>query len=627
MSSIPQVDLIPRETLFGNPEKAQVRLSPDGRRIAYLGPSEYGVLNVWIRSVDEKDDEMVTSDTERGIRSYAWAYDDRHILYIQDTKGDENWHLYATDVATKETRNLTPFEGVRAQNIVTDREVPGAVYVGLNKRDPRVFDMFRLDLDSGRLESATENPGDVQAWMTDHEFRIRAAYAVDPDSGDSVVRIRDGEDQWRELIRAPFTENLGPVGFTEDGVNLYIKTSLGSDTTKLAEIDVASGEETRVIAHRETVDAGGVMQNPIDHRLEAVSFTYHRRDWQILDDRITQDFDVLAREREGDFAVGSRNRADDAWIVAYQSDIEPTAYYIYDRASKALTFLWYDNPTLGDYVLASMEPLEITARDGRSLVSYLTTPPNVTADNLPLVLYVHGGPWGRDTWGFDATAQWPANRGYAVLQVSFRASVGFGKEFLNAGNGQWGRAMQDDLTDAARWAVEAGIADPDRVAIFGGSYGGYAVLAGLTFTPELYRCGVDIVGPSNPRTLLATIPPYWAPMKRRLLLRIGDVEDDEEFNRSVSPLFHVEKIRAPLIIAQGANDPRVKISESDQVVSAMREKDLPVTYVVYSDEGHGFARPQNRLDFFARSEQFLATHLGGRSEPIGTTTSETAELR
>jgi len=371
-----------------------------------------------------------------------------------------------------------------------------------------------------------------------------------------------------------------------------------------------------------------VMVHPDTRAVQAVGFNYARNEWTVLDPAIEKDFKALAALHRGDFGVVSRTRADDRWIVAYTVDNGPVAWYAWDRAKQQGELLFVNQPELERYTLATMEVVVIKARDGMDLVSYLTLPVGVEHRNLPLVLNVHGGPWARDGWGYRPEAQWLANRGYAVLQVNFRGSTGFGKRFLNAGNLEWGvGAMQHDLTDAVAWAVGKGIADPKRVCIYGGSYGGYATLAGLTFTPELYACGVDIVGPSNVRTLLAAIPPYWAPMRATFRLRVGDVENDEDLNRRISPFFHAGNVRAPLIIAQGANDPRVNIKESDQMVEAMRARELPVTYVVYPDEGHGFARPENRLDFYGRVDEFLAKHLQGRAEPWREVAGATAELR
>ncbi len=533
------------------------------------------------------------------------------------------------NLETLETRDLTPFPGVKAAHIISDRHFPDEIYVGLNKRDPQVFDLYRLNIVTGELSLDTENPGDVEGWVADRDFVIRAAVASNLETADTILRIRENKNApWRDFMVVPFGEDGSVVDFTENNRTLLLETSVGSNTTRLIEYDPFENKEIRLIAQHPKADVGGIMLHPETNAVQAVRFTYLREEWQVFDPTVKADLDVLEPLREGDLFIVGRDRADKKWIIGYELDEAPYSFYLYDRETKKAKFLFTHQPELEKYTLAPMKPLIIKARDGLELPSYLTLPVGVEPKDLPLILYVHGGPWARDDWGYNAAAQWFANRGYAVLQVNYRGSTGFGKDFVNAGNGQWGvGAMQHDLTDAVQWAIKEGIADPKRVAIFGGSYGGYAVLAGLTFTPELYACGVDIVGPSNIQTLMATIPPYWKPFKMQMLRRIGDVENDAEFNKKISPLFHVEKIRAPLMIGQGQNDPRVKVSESDQIVAAMRAKNIPVTYILYPDEGHGFARPENRMDFFARAEQFLAQCLGGRAEPYpekipGTTAQE-----
>jgi dipeptidyl aminopeptidase/acylaminoacyl peptidase len=572
---------------------------------------------------------MVTADDYRGIRIHFWSQAGDRVFYMQDVGGDENWHVYAVDLKTSVVRDLTPFKGIRAQQIMLDRKHPNEMLVGLNLRDRSLFDIYRLDLTTGGLVLDTENPGDVLGWATDPDFRVRVAVAMNPQDGSQVLRVRDTDKaEWRDLITWPHNEQGGPVDFTADGKAIYVTTSLGSDTTRLAKVDLATGKELETLASDPRCDVGGVMMHPDNHTIEAVNFNYLKQEWKVMDKAVAKDFKVLAQVQEGQFQVSSRDNADDSWIVAYVTDTGPVTWYAYDRKTAKATFLFDHRPELRDYTLAEMTPVIIKARDGRELVSYLTLPVGSDGKNLPLVLNVHGGPWARDNWGLDMEAQWLANRGYAVLQVNFRGSTGFGKSFLHAGDGQWGVGdMQHDLTDAVQWAIGEGIADPMRVAIYGGSYGGYATLAGLAFTPDLYRCGVDIVGPSNIKTLLEAIPPYWAPMKKMFELRVGDVENDDEVNEKISPLFHVDKVKAPLLIAQGANDPRVNIRESNQMVAAMRASELEVGYIVYPDEGHGFARPENRLDFYGRSEEFLARHMGGRLEETTEIEGSTAEVR
>lgn len=606
------VPLIPRRILFGNPEKASPRLSPDGKMLAYLAPDE-GVLNVWVRTLGAADDRAITHDRLRGIRSYFWQPDSAHILYVQDVGGNENFHLYQTDVATRETKNLTPFEGVRAQIVAVDPLLPDAMLVSLNRRNAELFDVYRLSFATGEMELDTENPGDVGGWTADNEMRVRAAEAMLP-GGWQEIRIRtDTSSPWRSFQRWGPEDALGGVaGFSSDDRALRLISSVDANTARLLEVDMASGE-SRVIAEDPQYDVSGAMEHPRSHELQAVSFVRAKTEWQILDNSIKPDFEALARVHDSEFQVVSRDVDDRVWIVAYVSDDVSPAYYVYRRDTRTAEFLFAQYPALADYSLAQMQPIEITARDGLVMHGYLTMPVGV-AEKSPMVLLVHGGPWVRDTWGYNPLVQMLANRGYGVLQVNYRGSTGYGKSHLNAGDREWGAKMHDDLLDAKRWAIERGYADPERFAIMGGSYGGYAVLAGLAFTPDEFTCGVDIVGPSNLMTLLRTIPPYWAPMRAMFDKRVGNVDTEEEFLQSRSPLFQADRIKAPLLIGQGANDPRVKKQESDQIVKAMRDHGRPVEYIVFADEGHGFARPENSMRFWAATEDFLAKYLGGRAE-------------
>mgnify|MGYP006282789283 CR=1 FL=1 len=621
--------IIPRELLLGNPRVADLQISPDGEYLSWLAPSEHDVLNVWIAPRESPEDaRQITTDDYRGIRMYLWSYDGSHLLYVQDKGGDENFHLYSVHRAGGQETDLTPFEGVRVGSLTTHPDHPDTVLVGLNKRDPSLFDLHRLSLSTGTLELAAENPGDVADWKVDRDLRVRLHSGQEPNTGDTIIRYRSTEqDEWSEILRAPINENLSTAGFAEDGRNILVMTSVGSDTEQLVLFDPERGEAVETIFGHERADIGSLQRDKSTGRLEAVAVEYERVEWFFFDKAMEQHFAQLRAKLSGDVHIASRDLSHRYWIVSETRDSKPAQYHIYDTDTHEVRFLFSRQPALAEYECSPMKPVHITARDGLDLISYLTLPVGEQSGPLPMVLYVHGGPWARDSWGFDPMAQLLANRGYAVLQVNFRASVGFGKAFLNAGDRQWGKKMQDDLSDAVQWAVDEGIADPQRVAIMGGSYGGYATLAGLTFTPDLYACGVDIVGPSQLKTLLQTIPPYWKVMKQQLIVRMGDVENDEDFNRERSPLFHADRIRVPLLIGQGQNDPRVKVTESDQIVEAMRQKDLPVTYVVFPDEGHGFARPENRLDFYGRVEEFLAEHLGGRAEAHKAIEGSTAELR
>ncbi|MFH0980384.1 MAG: S9 family peptidase [Planctomycetota bacterium] len=607
--------LIPRAVLFGNPDKANPQVSPDGTRLAYIAPDE-GVLNVWVRTLGKNDDRVVTQDRKRGIRFFFWAYNNAQILYTQDKGGDENWHVYAVDLKTNEERDLTPLEGVRAEVLAVDPKFPSEILVGINNRNPELHDVYRVKLADGTRTLEAENTEGFTGWVPDHDFKVRAAVKSDAQGG-SLLMARDNPDSaWRTVVSWGIEDSLtsDPLGFTPDGRGLYVLSSKGNNTGQLRELDLATGKE-KVLASDDQADVADVFAHPVKHTIQAVSFNTERVHWKVLDPAIEADFAAIAKIRDGDFEVINRDQGDQTWLVSFSTDDGPIYYYAFDRKTKNGTLLFSNRKALEDLALAKMEPVSFKARDGLTLHGYLTTPPGIEPKNLPMVLLVHGGPWARDEWGFSPYVQWAANRGYAVLQVNFRGSTGYGKEFVNAANREWGGKMQNDLVDAVQWAVARGTADPKRVAIFGGSYGGYATLVGMTFTPDLFRCGVDIVGPSNLITFMNTIPPYWKPWESTWWVRIGHPEKDAEFLKSRSPLFKIDQIKNPLLIAQGANDPRVKASESRQMVEALKKAGRTVEYVEYPDEGHGFARPENRMDFFAKAEKFLADHLGGRYEP------------
>ncbi len=608
--------LIPRETLFGNPDRTRPQLSPDGKYLAYVAPDEKNVLQVWLRTVGEDDDQQLTADQKRGIRLYVWTYNPNQLIYLQDSDGDENFHLYLVNVQSKLVRDLTPFQGVKAQPIDLDPEFPDQVLVGMNLNDRQKFDVYRINLNNGAVEFDTDNPGNIVSWVADAQFQIRAAIAATPDGGSDLL-FRQTPDQSFELLRHWGPDDEGSaVTFAEDGKTLYITGSHDANAQRLIALDLASRQET-IMAADQQYDIGGVVIHPTQRRIQAVSFYKDKVEWQILDESIADDFNAIAQIRDGEFAITSRTLADDTWLVGYATDDGPVYYYVYNRDAKTHSLLFSNQPELETLQLASMQPISYQARDGLTIHGYLTTPVGVEAKNLPTVLLVHGGPWARDTWGYSPTVQWLANRGYAVLQVNFRGSTGYGKAFLNAGNREWAAKMHDDLIDAVNWIVDQGIADRNKVAIMGGSYGGYATLVGLAFTPEVFAAGVDIVGPSNLVTLMQSIPPYWAPMKAMFAHRLGDLDTEEEFLKARSPLFFIDRIQKPLLIGQGANDPRVKQAESEQIVEAMQKANKPVEYALYTDEGHGFARPENRLHFFAIAEEFLSKYLEGRFEPIG----------
>jgi dipeptidyl aminopeptidase/acylaminoacyl peptidase len=611
-------ELIPRRVLFGNPERISPRISPDGTLLAWIAPHE-GVLNVWVApagadGVDWAQARVITDDTDRGIRMFTWAHDGRHVLYLRDTGGDENWRLHDVDLETMRRRDLTPFDEVATQIIAAEKKFPTEILVGLNRDNPQLHDVYRLDLVSGELVKEVENPGFI-GWIADAQLVIRAGIAPQPDGG-AVVMVRDSaEEEWRQLLAIDAEDALttGPLAFSEDGRSLLAESSVGADTARLVRIDLASGD-AEVLAEDPEADVTGVRLHPDTREPQIVTFLKDRSEYQVLDPSVAPDLAAIRALHPGDPSLVGADDADATWLVGFTNDAGAVPYFSYDRETRSGRFLFEHQPELSRYELAPMEPFSFTSRDGLTIHGYATFPPEAERTGLPMVLNVHGGPWARDAWGYDPEAQWLANRGYLCVQVNFRGSTGYGKAFVNAGDREWGGRMQDDLVDAVAFAVGQGWADPARVAIYGGSYGGYAALAGATFTPDLFRCAVDIVGPSNLKTLIETIPPYWAPMVAQFHRRVGDPAVDAEFLWSRSPLSRVSSIRIPLLIAQGANDPRVKQAESEQIVAALRAAGIDHEYLLFPDEGHGFAKPENRLRFYAAAERFLARHLGGRAE-------------
>ncbi|TVQ45189.1 MAG: S9 family peptidase [Gloeocapsa sp. DLM2.Bin57] len=606
--------LIKREILFGNPQRTSPRLSRDGKYLTYIAPDSDNVLQVWLQILGQETAEQLTQDKKRGIRFYFWTYQPEQLIYLQDADGDENFHLYAVNVISKQVRDLTPFQGVKAQIIDLDPEFPDEILVGLNLEQPETFDAYRVNLKNGAVELDSKNPGNIVSWTSDGEFKIRAAIAATSDGGSDLLYRETRETEWEILRHWGPEDQGGIVSFSQDNQSLYLEASHDANTQRLIALDLKTKAET-IIASDEQYDVSSVMMPPRERRIQAVSFYKDKEEWQIFDESIAADFAILGKVGQGEFDIISRDLVDENWLVAYVADDGPVYYYLYNRPSRQTTLLFSNQPQLEGLPLVSMQPISMTARDGLTIHGYLSLPKGQQAP-YPTVLYVHGGPWARDTWGYNPAVQWLANRGYAVLQVNFRGSTGYGKAFLNAANREWGAAMHNDLIDSVDWAIKQGISQPDKIAIMGGSYGGYATLVGLTFTPDVFACGVDIVGPSNLITLMQSIPPYWAPLMAMFQHRVGNLETEKEFLESRSPLFFVDRITKPLLIGQGANDPRVKQAESEQIVAAMRQANKPVEYVLYTDEGHGFARPENRLHFYAVAESFLAKYLGGRYEPM-----------
>ena len=607
--------LIPRQTLFGNPSRTNPQLSRDGKYIAYIAPDDKNILQVWLRTIETEAARKLTNDKKRGISYFFWTYNREQLIYLQDTDGDENFHLYVVNVQSNIVRDLTPFQGVKADLIALEPEFPNEILVALNLNNREKFDVYRINLNNGAVEFDTDNPGNIVSWISDANFQIRAAQAATPDGGPELLYRETIDKPWTTLRHWSPDDEFWVLNFAKDGKTLYLIASHEANASRLLGLDLISQEET-VMAEDEQYDVSYAISHPTKKQIQAVAFYKDKLQWQILDETIASDWEAIASVRSGEVNLVSRDLADKTWLINYVTDDGPVYYYAYNRTSKSSTLLFSDYPELEELPLVSIKPVSYTTRDGLTIHGYLTLPQGKDAP-YPTVMLVHGGPWARDTWGYEPEVQWLANRGYAVLQPNFRGSTGYGKDFLNAGNRQWAAKMHDDLIDGVNWLVSEGIADRNKIAIMGGSYGGYATLVGLTFTPEVFACGIDIVGPSNLITLLQSIPPYWTPMMAVFHHRVGNLETEAEFLKSRSPLFFVDRIQKPLLIGQGANDPRVKEAESEQIVEAMRKAGKPVEYVLYPDEGHGFVRPENRLHFYAVAEEFLAKHLGGRFEPIG----------
>lgn len=609
------VPMIPRDFLFGNPERANPQISPDGSKFSFIAPDEKDVLQVWVmKDGDELDSaKQVTRDKKRGVRSYAWSEDNQYILYEQDTDGDENWHVFSVDLDRDLTRDLTPYLGCQASLLATHKDHPSDILVSANIRDRTLHEVYRVNLESGALILDTENPGGIVGWLPDADFQIRGGQRATADGGFDIL-IRESVDaDWRSLLKVSQEDaGTGMLAFTKDGQDLFLLSCVGANTLRLVRKNIESGEEATVAAFNDS-DVQDILFDRESKEPLMVTYGRGRLEWQALCDKLGADWEKVKALHDGEPHIVSRSRDDRTWLIAVTTDSGPVPYYRYDRDKGEGSFLFTSRPKLEGLTLAKMEAIEIEARDGLMLPSYLTLPAGVEAKKLPLIINVHGGPWVRDHWGYNPEAQWMANRGYAVLQVNYRGSTGFGKDFVNAANREWAGKMHDDLLDAMQWAIDKGIADPDKVAIYGGSYGGYAALVGATFTPDVFCCAVDIVGPSSLITLLESFPPYWEPLKKMFEVRVG-AADDPEFLKSRSPLFKADRIQIPLLVAQGANDPRVKQAEAEQIVEAARKNGKDVQYMLFEDEGHGFARPENKMKFYAAAEEFLATHLGGRFE-------------
>ena len=596
---------IPLRDFFRNPELSSLELSPDGKQVAFLAPVERR-LNLFVQEVNGEKPRQVTDVRDRDIGGYFWK-NANTLIYLKDDGGDENYHLYAVDIVSGQTRDLTPFPGVRA-GIVDDLEdIEDEVLIDMNQRRLDVFDVYRLNVKTGEMTLVAENPGNYIGYLTDHAGKVRVALAKDAEQNRNILLYRDTEQQeFRPIITTGFKDQVSPYFFSADNRHLYATSNIGRDRKALVLIDPATGKEIQTMFAHPEVDVGGAGWSRLRKVLTSVGYTTDKSHRHFFDDKIRKIYATLEKQLPGyEVALTSIDKAEEQFVVRTYSDKSRGAYYLFNAKTGALK-KWRDlSPWLNERDMADMRPISFKSRDGLTIHGYLTLPKGKEARNLPVVVNPHGGPWVRDTWGFNSEVQLLANRGFAVLQMNYRGSTGYGRAFWEAGFKQWGRKMQDDITDGVEWLIKQGIADPKRVAIYGGSYGGYAVLAGLAFTPEVYACGIDYVGVSNIFTLMKTIPPYWKPLMAEFYEKVGHPEKDEELLRSVSPVFHADKIKVPLFIAQGARDPRVNKAESDQMVAALAARGVKVEYMVKDNEGHGFRNEENRFEFYEAMEKFL----------------------
>lgn len=615
--------LLDRELFFGDPEISGARISPDGQFISFIKPYN-DVMNIWVKKRNEPFDKArpLTADKKRPVTSYFWARDSRYVLYAQDKGGDENYRIYAVDPKAPgdpipPARDLTPLEKVRASVIEVPRDTPNEIIVGLNDRNPQLHDVYKINLTTGERTLVRQNNENIAGWVTDQKGNLRLGLRQTPDGGTEILKL-DG-DNLVSIYSVNAEESASPVHFTADGNSFYMVTNKGDDVdkTQLELFDLKTGK-TKFIEKDplDEVDFSGALFSELTDKLLVTVYVGDKLRLYYKDKAFEKEFkNLIDQIGEGNYGLSSMTRDEQVWVVSVSRDVDPGSVYIYDCKKDKAELLYRQRPDLPSEHLAKMKPVRYKARDGLTIPAYLTLPKGIPAKNLPVVIYVHGGPWARDGWGYSSMAQFLANRGYAVFMLNFRGSSGYGKKFLNAGNKQWGTGfMQHDITDGAKYLIREGIADPERIAISGGSYGGYATLAGLAFTPDLYAAGFDVVGPSNIITLLKSIPPYWAPMKKRFAVRVGNMEDPDDLKmlEKQSPLNSAKQITAPLYVVQGANDPRVKKAEADQIVVAMRELGRDVEYMVAPDEGHGFAGKLNRLAMITAMEQFFSKHINGR---------------
>ena len=600
--------LIPMEDFFRNPEKSSFRISPNGNHIAYMKPWKTR-MNVYVLDIKTNNETRLTSSEERGIYGFAWLTDER-IGYVKDDGGDENIHCYAVNIDGSNERDLTPFENVQARIIDDLEDDPNHIMIGLNKRNPQIHDPYRVNVNDGKMEMIAENPGNISEWMTDHNGKLRVA--ITSDGVNTSLLYRDSEsDNFKPILTTDFKVSVTPLFFTFDNKNLYVVSNRGRDKAAIFEFNIDKAKEGELIFEHDQVDVSGLMYSKKRKVLTGVSYTVKKSDMVFFDDWREDIQQKLESQLPGyEVGITSFSKDETKAIVVTYSDRSRGTYYYYDVEKNKLTDLGKISPWLNEDHMAEMKPIEYRSRDGLTIHGYLTFPKGSDGKNLPVVVNPHGGPWARDSWGYRSEIQFLANRGFAVFQMNFRGSTGYGREFWEISFKEWGKSMQDDITDGVNWLIDEGIADPDRIAIYGVSYGGYATLAGLTFTPDLYACGVDYVGISSLFTFMVDMPPYWELYRNMFYEMVGHPEKDKDLLASSSPLLHIDKIKVPLFIAQGANDPRVKKSESDQIVEALKSVGIEVPYMVKDNEGHGFYNQENQFDFYREMEKFLKKHIG-----------------
>lgn len=607
--------LIPLEDFFKNPEKTGYQISPDGTYYSYLAPYK-DRLNVFIQKIGDENAVRVTGSADRDISGYFWTNNSR-ILYLKDNGGDENYKLFGVNIDGTDSACYTDFDKVRTRIIDNLEEIPNEIIIGLNKRDNQVFDAYRLYLDSGKLDMIAENPGNIQGWMTDHAGKLRIAIAIVDGVNKELLYRENENEKFERIMLNNFKESFSPLFFTFDDKNLYGSSNIGRDKNAIVEFNLKTKEEKVLYEHTD-YDVYYASYSKKRKVLVAASYTGVKRERFFFDEEFKKTFERIQNELKGyEVAVTGFNKEEDKFIVRTYSDRSLGAYYFYGLKTDKLEKITDVSPWLDEKEMAEVTPIEFKSRDGMTIHGYLTLPKGMTletAKNLPTIINPHGGPWARDSWGFNPEAQFYANRGYAVLQMNFRGSVGYGRKFWEASFKKWGQEMQNDVTDGTKWLIEKGIADSKRVAILGGSYGGYATLMGLIREPELYACGIDYVGVSNLFTFMKTIPPYWKPMLDMMYEMVGNPQTDSLMFVENSPVYNADKIKAPLMVAQGANDPRVNKDESDQMVEAMKKRNIDVEYLVKDNEGHGFRNEENRFEYYRKSEEFLKKYLANKKE-------------